>query len=142
MEKLIEEDDLYIDFIDHGDKKLLHLSIKNLHKLDFFDIGGDNNLFLKLRSISNKKESEGLKLTHMEGKNVNLEHHAGAIAFKQAGQRKLPIATTSWRFNKWQEKVPWGRKMPDGYVPSKGKMKTYFSALELSVVTNITNYHD
>lgn len=140
LEKLLSTGDLILDIVPLGSKNLLVVKLKNLHQFDSIRIGEENIAYLKLKSRNKATESEGLKLTHMEGKNVDLDHHGGHIAFTQAGQRKIPIATTSWHFNKWQSKVFWGRKMPDGYVPTKGATKTHYRGLSLSVVTTITNF--
>ncbi|MFT6632901.1 MAG: hypothetical protein ACJAS4_002869 [Bacteriovoracaceae bacterium] len=140
LEKMLEEGDLDIEIVESSDKPFWNLKLKNFHKLKSIKFGEENMVFLSLNARSSGQESEGLKLTHVEGKNVDLIHHGGHIALTQAGKRKIPIAITGINFKKWQDKVFWGKKMRDGYIPIKGQVKTLFDGYDISFVSSIKNY--
>jgi hypothetical protein len=136
LKELIESGDGSVTILDE-ENQYIQLSVINLHKLT--NVGIENTASLRVKPLNTGSVGLGLELTNAHGKNIDVIAHAGLNTFRQAGQRKIPIAVTGWEFDQWQGDVPWGKTMPDGYVPTKGDVVNYFDGLVIDFVSTITN---
>ena len=142
LPKLVSSGNAVIEMIDSSIGQYIKFKLVNLDKLNIIKSGSESVAILRVNSFLLGQEAVGLKITHTEGHNIDPIHHAGLIAFQQAGRRKIPIATTGWNFDLWQQKVPWGTRMPDGYIATKGGVQTFFDGVGVGVVSTITNNFD
>lgn len=140
MAQLIEDGLASYELKMDANGQYLHFKLDKLHQLDVIQSGSENVASLRLSPVSEGTAARGLRLDSVGGSNIDRVYHGGKIAFQEAGKRKIPIAVTGWNFDKWQKRVPWGHKFPDGYAPSKGQMERYWDGIVVRVVSNITNY--
>ena len=86
---------------------------------------------------------EGVQINSMGGHNIDKVFHAGLICLQESAKRKVPLAVTSWKFEDWQKKVPWGQPDPrTGYKPSKGQLKKYWTGTIVDLISTITNNYN
>lgn len=142
VNSLIENNQAVIHWVNDEKGRYIHITLKNLNEVEAIKSGQENIAFLKLDPISVGHDSEGLKLNTITGKNINFDQHAYVITLQQADKRKIPVATTSWGFKKWEKQVPWGKRQRTGYVPKKGKMTKHWTGTIVDIVSTITNNYN
>lgn len=140
MDKLIEADIGSLELKNDVNGQYLHFRINRLDQLSVVRAGMENVASLRISPLVASFAAKGLRIDSISGRNIDRTHHAGLIALQQASKRNIPIAVTSWNFSKWQQKVSWGRKFPDGYTPVKGQKEKYWSGIVVNIVCSITNY--
>ncbi|MCT4641224.1 MAG: thrombospondin type 3 repeat-containing protein [Bacteriovoracaceae bacterium] len=142
MDKLIEENRAVVHWVNDEKGRYIHIELKNLSEVEVIKAGQENIAYLKLEPLEVGHDSQGLKLTHITGHNIDLNGNAYAITLQQADKRRIPVATTSWGFKNWEDRVFWGKKSPSGYVPSKGKTVKHWTGSIVDIVSTITNNYN
>lgn len=117
----------------------LHVQLTGLDKIETIVNGSENTAFLLISPVKKGTTGVGVQINKMGGHNIDFVFHAGMVAFNEAMKLNLPIAVTSWKFDVWQKKVPWGQRAPNGWVPTRGEKQKYFEGLVVDVVSTITN---
>jgi len=117
----------------------LHVQLTGLDKMETIVNGSENIAFLLISPVKKGTTGVGVQINKMGGHNIDFVFHAGMVAFNEAMKLNLPIAVTSWKFDEWQKKVPWGQRGPNGWVPTRGEKQKYFEGLVVDVVSTITN---
>ena len=117
----------------------LHVQLTDLDKIETIVNGSENTAFLVISPVKKGTTGAGVQINKMGGHNIDFVLHAGMVAFNEAMKLNLPIAVTSWKFDEWQKKVPWGQRAPNGWVPTRGEKQKYFEGLVVDVVSTITN---
>lgn len=117
----------------------LHVQLTGLDKIETIVNGSENTAFLVISPVKKGTTGVGVQINKMGGHNIDFVFHAGMVAFNEAMKLNLPIAVTSWNFDEWQKKVPWGQRAPNGWVPTRGEKQKYFEGLVVDVVSTITN---
>jgi hypothetical protein len=117
----------------------LHIQLTGLDKIEAVVNGSENTAFLVISPFKKGATGVGVQINKMGGHNIDFVFHAGMVAFNEAMKLKLPIAVTSWKFDEWQKKVPWGQRAPNGWIPTRGEKQRYHEGLVVDVVSTITN---
>lgn len=143
LEELIKDNILSISFAHDSRGNFLYLELSNLHKLDVIQSGQENTGFIKLKPLSQGFRGLGLEILEVGGHNIDKVFHAGLICLQEADKRKIPLSVTSWEFNKWQSKVPWGqRNRNTGYIPHRGEKQKYFNGVVVDIISKVTNFYN
>lgn len=137
---LIKEDNLKFSFKGNPLDQDISIELLNLSKYVTLKVDSANILKLRLKAKNIKMAGEGLQMDNVTGHNINPVEHAPHIAMEQAHLAKMPIAITSWKFNEYHNRLPWGTSAPDGYVLTKGLERKAYDGIVLDVVSTITNY--
>jgi hypothetical protein len=147
--KVLSLDDLvaqnHATFELKGDESFsyIHITIKNLHELEVIEAGKENVAFIKIKPLKVGQIGEGVQINKMGGHNIDKVFHAGMICLQEAAKRKIPLAVTSWKFDEWQKKVPWGQAdRRTGYKPSKGNLKKFWTGTVVDLISTITNNYN
>ena len=121
----------------------IHITIKNLHELEVIEAGKENVAFIKIKPLKVGQIGEGVQINKMGGHNIDKVFHAGMVCLQEAAKRKVPLAVTSWKFDEWQKKVPWGQAdRRTGYKPSKGNLKKFWTGTVVDLISTITNNYN
>ncbi len=143
LEELIALNHLTLEFKGDESYKYLHIILKDLNELEVIEAGKENVAFIRMLPIKVGEIGEGVQINSMGGHNIDKVFHAGLICLQESAKRKIPLAVTSWKFDEWQKKVPWGQ--PDrrtGYKPSKGQIKKYWTGTIVDLISTITNNYN
>lgn len=123
--------------------KYLHITIKDFNELEVIESGKENVAFVRVKPISIGHAGVGVQINKMGGHNINKVFHAGLVCLQEAAKRKVPLAVTSWKFDEWQNKVPWGQAdRRTGYKPSKGHKKKYWTGSIVDLISTVTNNYN
>lgn len=140
---LIKDNILSVTLKNDSYGNYLFFEFSNLHRIDVILSGQENTAFLEILPLSVGYAGEGLEVKDIGGRNIDKNFHAGLICLQEADKRKIPLAVTSWGFNKWQNKVSWGVKNPKtGFVPKKGQKRKYYNGVVVDVVSKVTNFYN
>lgn len=140
---LIKDNILSLSLESDNRGQYLYLEIKNLHKLDLIQSGQENTAFIKIKPLSSGVAGEGLEIKEVGGHNIDKYFHAGLICVNQAAERNIPLAVTSWGFDKWQHRVRWGVKVPPKqFIPTRGEKKKYFNGVVVDIISKVTNFYN
>lgn len=121
----------------------LHIVIKDFHELDVIEAGKENIAFVKMKPLKIGQIGDGLQINKMGGHNIDKVFHAGLVCLQEAAKRKIPLAVTSWKFDEWKKKVPWGQPDPrTGYKPTVGDKKTYWTGTVVDLISTVTNNYN
>lgn len=143
ISELIKSNNLFLNVTDQNENPSVNLKLVNLEQLDILKEDGANFLKVEVKPLNDNQIGQGVHLSSISGKNIDRNFHAGLINFTEAAKRNLPIAVSSWGFDKWKKNVPWGKKDPRGqYTPVKGELKRYFEAPVLDIAATITNFYN
>lgn len=121
----------------------VHITIKNLNELEVIETGKENVAFVRIKPLKVGQTGEGVQINTMGGHNIDKVFHAGLVCLQEAAKRKVPLAVTSWKFDEWQKKVPWGQADPrTGYKPNKGNLKKFWTGTIVDLISTVTiNYN-
>lgn len=123
--------------------KYLHITIKDFNELEVIESGKENVAFVRVKPISVGHAGVGVQINKMGGHNIDKVFHAGMVCLQEAAKRKVPLAVTSWKFDEWQNKVPWGQAdRRTGYKPSKGQKKKYWTGTIVDLISTVTNNYN
>lgn len=121
----------------------VHITIKNLNELEVIETGKENVAFVRIKPLEVGQTGEGVQINKMGGHNIDKVFHAGLVCLQEAAKRKVPLAVTSWKFDEWQKKVPWGQAdRRTGYKPHKGNLKKFWTGTVVDLISTVTiNYN-
>lgn len=123
--------------------QFLFIEISNLEDVDAIKLGQENTAFIRIKPLSEGYAGEGLEITDIGGNNIDKNWHAGLICIREADARKIPLAVTSWGFDKWKQNVQWGVKNPQtGFTPTRGEKKKYFNGVVVDIISKVTNFYN
>lgn len=142
IQGMLKTSDAKLKLIEDDEGQYIMISLFNLHKNELIKAGQENTAFIKIKPLNKGSAGIGFELKSASGNNVDVILKAGDVALFQAGNRNLPLAVTSWNFEKWQSYVPWGETRNDGYIPTRGERVKYFDGIEMAIATTITNNYN
>jgi hypothetical protein len=143
LKKLIQANHASFDLrLSPSGRQYVHITLKNLDKLEVIENGKENVAFIKLKSLSYGEIGEGVQVNRVGGANIDKVFHSGNISLMQSIERKLPLAVTSWKFDEWGEKIPWGQTAPNGFKIIKGNKKKYWEGTVFDVISTVTNNYN
>ena len=143
LQELIEDNLANITFKENENGNYLNIKINGIHKLDVIESGQENLASLKIRPLKSGLAGEGLQIDKVGGKNIDKRYHAGLICLQEAAKRKVPLAVTSWAYDYWEKKVPWGQAdRRTGYKPTRGHKKKYYDGVVMDIISKVTNFYN
>jgi hypothetical protein len=117
----------------------LHVQLTGLDKIEAVVNGSENTAFLVISPVKKGSTGVGVQINKMGGHNIDFVAYAGIVALNEALKHNVPLAVTSWQFEEWEKRVPWGQPAPNGWIPTRGERQRYHEGLVVDIVSTITN---